>query len=87
MGHLRGHVRASLRLGADGKAEGILPRSVHRRLQFAPRTLPTTLGPLPLQSVGFMLTGVPRVMVRCGEDALREPQVAMHHPAGAETGQ
>ena len=33
-----------------------------RRLHYAPGTLPTTLGPLPLQSGGFMLTGVPLVM-------------------------
>ena len=30
----------------------------NRRLHYAPGTLPTTLGPLPLQSGGFMLTGV-----------------------------
>ena len=32
------------------------------RLHYAPGTLPTPLGPLPLQSGGFMLTGVPLVM-------------------------
>ena len=34
----------------------------NRRLHYAPGTLPTPLGPLPLQSGGFMLTGVPLVM-------------------------
>ena len=34
----------------------------YRRLHYAPGTLPTTLGPLPLQSGGFMLTGIPLVM-------------------------
>ena len=33
-----------------------------RWLHYAPGTPPTTLGPLPLQSRGFMLTGVPLVM-------------------------
>ena len=31
----------------------------NRRLHYAQGTLPTPLGPLPLQSGGFMLTGVP----------------------------
>ena len=35
---------------------------VLRRPHYAPGTLPTPLGPLPLQSGGFMLTGVPLVM-------------------------
>ena len=35
----------------------------NRRLHYAPGTLPTTLGPLPLQSGGFMLIGLPLVMV------------------------
>ena len=34
----------------------------NRRPHYAPGTLATTLGPLPLQSGGFMLTGVPLVM-------------------------
>ena len=34
----------------------------HRRLHYASGTLPTTLGPLQLQSGGFMLTGIPLVM-------------------------
>ena len=33
-----------------------------RRLHYAAGTLPTTKGPLPLQSRGFMLTGIPLVM-------------------------
>ena len=43
----------------------------HRRLHYASGTLPTTLGPLQLQSGGFMLTGIPLVM---GEHPA--PQVA-----------
>ena len=34
----------------------------NRRLHYAPGTLPTTLGPLPLQSGGLMLTAIPLVM-------------------------
>ena len=34
----------------------------NRWLHYAPGTLPTTMGPLPLQSGGFMLTGIPLVM-------------------------
>ena len=34
----------------------------NRRLHYAPGTLPTSLGPLPLQSGGFMLSGAPFVM-------------------------
>ena len=43
----------------------------NRRLHYTPGTLPTTLGLLPLQSRGFMLTGIPLVM---GEH--RSPQMA-----------
>ena len=34
----------------------------NRRLHYAPGALPTPLGPMPLQSGGLMLTGVPLVM-------------------------
>ena len=43
----------------------------NRRLHHAPGTLPTTLGPLPVQLRGFMLTGIPLVM---GEHP--SPQIA-----------
>ena len=43
----------------------------NRRLHYAPGTLPTPMGPLPLRSGGFMLTGLPVVM---GEEP--SPQIA-----------
>ena len=61
-GHLRCHVRGCLRLRAGREAEGLPPGPGHRRLHYASGTLPTTLGPLRLQSGGFMLTGIPLVM-------------------------
>ena len=43
----------------------------HRRLHYASGTLPTTMGPLPQRSGGFMLTGIPLVQ---GEH--QTPQIA-----------
>ena len=54
-----------------GKLKVYHPVLRDRRLHYAPGTLPTPLGPLPLQSGGFMLTGVPLVM---GEQP--SPQIA-----------
>ena len=53
----------------------------HRRLHYASGTLPTTLGPLQLQSGGFMLTGIPVVM---GE--YPAPQVAKAEASLAKVG-
>ena len=58
----------------------------NRRLHYAPGTLPTTLGPLPLQSGGFMLTGVPLVMgehpgpqIAKAEASLAKMERALYH--------
>ena len=50
----------------------------NRRLHYDPGTLPTTLGPLPMPSGGFMLTGIPLVMGehRCPQIAKAEASVA-----------
>ena len=50
----------------------------NRRLHYDRGTLPTTLGPLPMPSGGFMLTGIPLVMDehRCPQIAKAEASVA-----------
>ena len=58
----------------------------NRQLHYAPGSLPTTPGPLPLQSGGFMLTGIPLVMgehltpqIAKAEASLAKIERALYH--------